>query len=64
MPEAFKAIYPPLGTWGCWYLPGSSDFHVAWTGALPSYHPSCQAPLTYMCMHMCMWRGQAWPSSS
>ena len=39
MPEAFKAIYPPLGTWGCWYLPGSSDFHVAWTGALPSYHP-------------------------
>ena len=33
MPEAFKAIYPPLGTWGCWYLPGSSDFHVAWTGA-------------------------------
>ena len=32
MPEAFKAIYPPLGTWGCWYLPGSSDFHVAWTG--------------------------------
>ena len=32
MPEAFKAIYPPLGTWGFWYLPGSSDFHVAWTG--------------------------------
>ena len=32
MPEAFKAIYPPIGTWGFWYLPGSSDFHVAWTG--------------------------------
>ena len=32
MPEAFKAIYPPLGTWGCWFLPGSPDFHVAWTG--------------------------------
>ena len=32
MPEAFKAIYPPLGTWGFWALPGSSDFHVAWTG--------------------------------
>ena len=32
MPEAFKAIYPPPGTWGFWYLPGSSDFHVAWTG--------------------------------
>ena len=32
VPEAFKAIYPPLGTWGFWYLPGSSDFHVAWTG--------------------------------
>lgn len=32
MPDAFKAIYPPLGTWGFWYLPGSSDFHVAWTG--------------------------------
>ena len=31
-PEAFKAIYPPLGTWGFWPVPGSSDFHVAWTG--------------------------------
>ena len=31
-PEAFKAIYPPIGTWGFWALPGSSDFHVAWTG--------------------------------
>ena len=32
VPEAFKSIYPPQGTWGFWYLPGSSDFHVAWTG--------------------------------
>ena len=32
MPEAFAAIYPPQGTWGFWYLPGSAEFHVAWTG--------------------------------
>jgi uncharacterized membrane protein len=32
MPEAFIAIYPPQGTWGFWYLPGSPEFHVAWTG--------------------------------
>jgi len=32
VPEAFIAIYPPLGTWGFWYLPGSAAFHVAWTG--------------------------------
>jgi hypothetical protein len=25
---AFEAIYPPLGTWGLWYLPGSAAFHV------------------------------------
>eukprot|EP00929_Paragymnodinium_shiwhaense_P010619 TRINITY_DN115415_c0_g1_i1.p1 TRINITY_DN115415_c0_g1~~TRINITY_DN115415_c0_g1_i1.p1 ORF type:complete len:307 (+),score=42.11 TRINITY_DN115415_c0_g1_i1:82-1002(+) len=30
--DAFGAIYPPAGTWGFWYLPGSADFHVAWTG--------------------------------
>ncbi|CAJ1329616.1 unnamed protein product, partial [Effrenium voratum] len=30
--EAFEAIYPPQGTWGFWYLPGSASFHVAWTG--------------------------------
>ncbi|EOD21280.1 hypothetical protein EMIHUDRAFT_241402 [Emiliania huxleyi CCMP1516] len=30
--EAFRAIYPPVGTWGLWYLPGSAEFHVAWTG--------------------------------
>jgi len=32
MPDAFIAIYPPQGTWGFWYLPGSPEFHVAWTG--------------------------------
>lgn len=30
--EPFEAIYPPTGTWGLWYLPGSAQFHVAWTG--------------------------------
>jgi uncharacterized membrane protein len=30
--QAFQDIYPPLGTWGIWYLPGSAEFHVAWTG--------------------------------
>ncbi|CAE7323322.1 unnamed protein product [Symbiodinium natans] len=30
--DAFEAIYPPQGTWGFWYLPGSAAFHVAWTG--------------------------------
>ena len=30
---AYKAIFPPLGTWGLWYLPGDADFHVKWTGA-------------------------------
>lgn len=30
--EGFEAIYPPAGTWGFWYLPGSAQFHVAWTG--------------------------------
>ena len=29
---AYTAIYPPQGTWGFWYLPGSAEFHVAWTG--------------------------------
>jgi len=29
---AFQSIYPPPGTWGIWHLPGSADFHVAWTG--------------------------------
>mmetsp|Transcript_24883 Transcript_24883/g.50532 ORF Transcript_24883/g.50532 Transcript_24883/m.50532 type:complete len:282 (+) Transcript_24883:110-955(+) len=30
--DAFLSIYPPLGTWGLWALPGSAEFHVAWTG--------------------------------
>ena len=30
--QGFQDIYPPRGTWGIWYLPGSSAFHVAWTG--------------------------------
>eukprot|EP00438_Fugacium_kawagutii_P011557 Skav235011 [mRNA] locus=scaffold276:149845:154186:+ [translate_table: standard] len=30
--DAFESIYPPEGTWGFWYLPGSASFHVAWTG--------------------------------
>jgi len=30
--DAFTAIYPPPGTWGLWALPGSPEFHVAWTG--------------------------------
>ncbi|KAL7509541.1 hypothetical protein ACHAXN_009551 [Cyclotella atomus] len=30
--QAFQDIYPPIGTWGIWYLPGSAEFHVAWTG--------------------------------
>lgn len=30
--EAFCDIYPPIGTWGIWYFPGTSAFHVTWTG--------------------------------
>ena len=30
--QEFCDIYPPIGTWGIWYLPGSAEFHVAWTG--------------------------------
>jgi uncharacterized membrane protein len=30
---AYESIYPPQGTWGgLWQLPGSAEFHVAWTG--------------------------------
>jgi len=32
--DAFRDIYPPPGTWGFWYLPGSAAFHVAWTGVV------------------------------
>ena len=31
--DAFRAIYPPAGTWGMWFLPGTAEFHVQWTGA-------------------------------
>ena len=30
--ESFQDIYPPVGTWGIWFVPGSAAFHVAWTG--------------------------------
>uniref|UniRef100_A0A7S2UUQ4 Uncharacterized protein n=1 Tax=Fibrocapsa japonica TaxID=94617 RepID=A0A7S2UUQ4_9STRA len=30
--DDFCNIYPPKGTWGFWYLPGSPSFHVNWTG--------------------------------
>jgi uncharacterized membrane protein len=32
--ESFTSIYPPIGTWGLWYVPGSAEFHVAWTGVM------------------------------
>ena len=28
----FVNIYPAKGSWGFWYLPGSAEFHVEWTG--------------------------------
>eukprot|EP00752_Nemacystus_decipiens_P017367 g15563.t1 len=28
----FCNIYPGRGAWGVWYLPGTSSFHVKWTG--------------------------------
>lgn len=30
--DAYENIYPQKGSWGLWYLPGSSEFHVKWTG--------------------------------
>ena len=30
--DSFRSIYPPQGTWGLWFLPGSPAFHVAWAG--------------------------------
>ena len=30
--QDFCDIYPPKGTWGIWYLPGTATFHVIWTG--------------------------------
>jgi len=32
--DEYENIYPPKGTWGIWYLPGSKEFHVAWTGVV------------------------------
>ena len=32
--DSFQDIYPALGSWGIWYLPGSAAFHVAWTGII------------------------------
>jgi hypothetical protein len=31
--EDFRAIVPPWGAWGVWWIPGSAAFHVAWSGA-------------------------------
>lgn len=28
----FASVFPPRGTWGLWYLPGSPVFHVRWSG--------------------------------
>lgn len=30
--DAYENIYPQKGAWGIWYLPGSAEFHVKWTG--------------------------------
>jgi len=30
--EEYENIYPSQGAWGIWYLPGSKEFHVKWTG--------------------------------
>jgi uncharacterized membrane protein len=30
----FVNIMPSQGAWGFWYLPGSKEFHVAWTGVV------------------------------
>jgi len=30
--EQYENIYPSKGSWGIWYLPGSPEFHVKWTG--------------------------------
>jgi len=30
--EQYENIYPSKGSWGIWYLPGSAEFHVKWTG--------------------------------
>jgi uncharacterized membrane protein len=30
--KEYENIYPSRGSWGIWYIPGSKQFHVAWTG--------------------------------
>jgi uncharacterized membrane protein len=30
--KEYENIYPAPASWGIWYLPGSKEFHVAWTG--------------------------------
>lgn len=30
--DAYENVYPQKGAWGIWYLPGSPEFHVKWTG--------------------------------
>jgi uncharacterized membrane protein len=30
--EEYENIFPSKGAWGFWYLPGSPEFHVKWTG--------------------------------
>eukprot|EP00985_Skeletonema_marinoi_P011703 scaffold5562_cov156-Skeletonema_marinoi.AAC.7 len=42
--DSFQDIYPPMGTWGIWYLPGSAAFHVAWTGIIELF---CGAGLIF-----------------
>ena len=32
IPKGFEDMFPHKGAWGFWYLPGSPDFHVKWTG--------------------------------
>ena len=32
LPGGFRDMYPHRGAWGFWYLPGTPEFHVAWTG--------------------------------
>ena len=30
--KEYENIYPSKGAWGIWYLPGTPEFHVKWTG--------------------------------
>lgn len=32
LPKGFEDMFPHEGAWGFWYLPGTPDFHVKWTG--------------------------------